>query len=265
MAKCKFIIGALLFYFLSSISHAGWFSDATGGIFDPVSDELADTEDTVRDELADAEDTIRDELADAEDTVRDELADLEDSVGHELRDFNQSMRNAWNGFTDWCCGIENDEEELNGFGEEEIILSIDDVYVHSMNNKDITLGSIEGESKNFSWIPIGVDGITTFIPGYQKGVPNLPSEKEIWNNTDSDKDGIYDDIEYLVVRNFSDAPNKRLAAYRYAHSLKQLVDNQDKPELFRTAIINLARAENCLLLHTSVSERNSIGLCNGLG
>jgi hypothetical protein len=40
----------------------GWFSDVTGGIFDPISDPLADAEDTVRNELAGLDDFINENI-----------------------------------------------------------------------------------------------------------------------------------------------------------------------------------------------------------
>jgi hypothetical protein len=40
----------------------GWFSDATGGIFDPISEPLAKAEDTVRDELAGLDDFVNENV-----------------------------------------------------------------------------------------------------------------------------------------------------------------------------------------------------------
>ena len=133
-----------------------------------------------------------------------------------------------------------------------------------MNNESIKLSIIEGEATSFSWVPISVGDITTFIPHYGSNIPKRPTSEEIWNNIDRDNDGIYDDIEFFVARNFSDKPDVRYSAYRYAHSLKQLVDNVGHWDEFKSASINLRKAEFCLKKNTTREESTAIQI-NALG
>lgn len=199
------VIFVLLFFSIAPISYAGWISDRL--------------------------DDVRDSLDDAADYIVEKEGGLV-----ALKQYGRFLDdNLWQ-------KIFNGDEE-GGFGEDELVAGLTDFYVGSLDNSNLSLVGIEGDNA-FSWVPIGLD-VITFIPVYSNKIPQEPTAEEIWNDTDADADGIYDDMEYFVVRNIEDK-TQRLAAYRYVHSIKQLADNINDSDRFKTAIVNVARAETCM-------------------
>ncbi|MDP2610490.1 MULTISPECIES: hypothetical protein [unclassified Oceanobacter] len=225
--------------------------------FSPITDPLADLEGSVREEAADAEDTVRDDLADAEDTVRDELADAEDTVRDELADAEDAAVQ----FGSWLddrrpeLGIHNDEEEdsNNNFALIKTSIDFDNVYVETLDNRNIDIYKIENsytkrsitwEKKKIFW-----GGVTIWYPKlvtiHIDSTPEPYESKDSISDKDQDVDGVYDDLEYFIYSNIDDYEIKT-GAYRLANSVMQMIENPDNEERFFTATVNYRRALDCL-------------------
>lgn len=223
---------------------------------------LGDAIDRGTDSIGDAGRDVGNGINDTADDVGDALRDTRDSVSTGATNFwnylnkaridlgatctdDEGKSHSVNAGTDCGKWLKKRRESEGGFGEEEITLQLGDIYRPEMSNKKLTLEQIEGRGQVFSWVPI-INQISYFIPVYSSGIPAMPTDQDIWNNTDSDGDGIYDDMEYFIAKNFPNNDELRLASYRYVHSLKQLVDNIDDNNRFISAMINIGMATDCL-------------------
>lgn len=246
--------GFLLLVLYFSISNAGWIDDR----LDSAGDSLRDGRNDLNDAADDAADTLRnarDSVATGATNLWNYLNLARIDLGATCTD-DEGKEHSVSAGTDCGKWREDRRKALGGFSGGEIALQLEDVYDSGMSNSQLTLEAIEGKGSPFSWVPI-INQITFFVPLYSSGIPKEPTDKQIWENTDSDNDGIYDEMEYFISRNFRDNDDFRLASYRYVHSVKQLVDNYDHEDEFRSAMINLAKASNCMSIG-SEEDRYSV-------
>lgn len=183
------------------------------------------------------------------DKIGDALKDLGDEAGEAIyedivKPVGDVYTTVWNAIRDYGYGDENE-----GVGDDNLSEGMTDFYLDYMNNAELNLSLIEGEGVPFSWVPVGVDNII-FIPVYGSNIPKAPTPSQVWNNLDSDEDGIFDDVELMLVEKFPNNNQLRLAGYRYASSIKQLIDHYDsKGDEYKTALVNLGRSESCMNLY----------------
>jgi hypothetical protein len=178
-----------------------------------------------------------------EDGIKDVGGTIEDGVGFVYEEVWKPLGDF---YVDLYDGIGDLFDADDGIGDDELVIRLTDFYMSDLDNSNLSLIEIEGTGPSFAWVPI-VSNITIFIPVFGSRVAVYPSYEEIWNDTDVDDDGIYDDVEVFLAKKFSTNNNLRLSGYRMASSVKQMVQYfENNGNEFKTAMSNFQISSTCL-------------------